>query len=620
MLAAEIHRGPDDDGLQSFGDDTRGCALGSRRLAIIDLSVNGHMPMVDEESGNAIVYNGEVYNYRELRAELIAAGERFRSDSDTEVVLKAYRRWGRACLDRFRGMFAFALWDAGANEIFMARDRAGKKPLYYTAAAGGLLFASEVRALLASGLVERRADPVALQSYLFNGFICAPHSLVEGVRSLLPAHWMRVSGTGEIVEVGRYWRFPSSAVDDANATDAIEAARAAFLDSVRLRLRSDVPLGAFLSGGLDSSAIIAGMTRHAVDVRTFSVGFAEENFDESDQAESVARFFGTTHTTVSLGIDEFRDGLGDGLAAMDQPTFDGLNTFFVARAAKRSGLTVALSGLGADEMFGGYDFFRQGRWLAVLAAVIRKEGRAGLRHMLERKMPLWLAGAAKPVMLLTESAPESRGGQVLAAYQTAQALFPPWTEDFLWGYDIGPDALGFGLPADTLAYLAGEEDGGDVPIAADMSHLAFRLFLGERCLRDTDSMSMGSSLEVRAPFTDHILIEALARIPAARRCSGAPNKPVEWAMMAPILRGGLARRRKQGFTLPIQEWLQKAAITREIEEVLGDTTLVRALGFRPEAVARLAARSADRPAAVPWSRPWALFVLFRWCARHGVTL
>jgi asparagine synthase (glutamine-hydrolysing) len=255
MVARMRHRGPDDRGVEQVVGENFAVTLGAARLAIIDLSPAGHMPMADEATGNLIVFNGEIYNFRELRRELEARGEAFRSGTDTEVILRAYKHWGPATVGWLRGMFAFAIWDARNHELFLARDRLGKKPLYYASAPGLFIFASEVRAVVASGLVPACLDPEALEVYLWNGFVVSPLTMVAGVRSLLPGWWLRVGPDGAVIEAGRYWRLPEPV--GRAAADGVDGVRAELEEAVRLRLVSDVPLGIFLSGGLDSSTSTA---------------------------------------------------------------------------------------------------------------------------------------------------------------------------------------------------------------------------------------------------------------------------------------------------------------------------------------------------------------------------
>jgi len=612
MVEALRHRGPDDNGCVALPGTK--VVLGCARLAIIDLSPAGHMPMEDATTGNVIAYNGEVYNFRELRRDLERDGESFRSGTDTEVLLRAYARWGAAFVGRLRGMFAFALWDAGRREVLLARDRLGEKPLYYWPGPP-FVVASEIRGLLASGLVERRLDPIALDSYLVNGFVVSPHTMLRGVRSLLPGHVLTIGEDGRVVGERRYWQLPAPPPDDSPTN--VNGLRSELARSVRERLISDVPLGAFLSGGLDSTTVVGMMAASGAEVRTFSITFDDPAYDESEHSRRAAARFGTRHQEVRLTRARFEAHVQDGMAALDQPSFDGLNTYFVSRAARESGLTVALSGTGADELFGGYPFFAQ---VGRLAAAGRLA--AGGKRLIG-SAAAWLArrarrvsGAGKVLDLFHAAVPS--GMETVAAYQVSQTLFPLWSRERLMGEDarVASAANWLGLPEAFVASLR-EEVAGCATVDAT-SRAALRLFLGERCLRDADATSMAVSLEVRAPFVDHEFVGAALAVPARERCAGVPDKPFEWDLAAPTLGPGHARRRKQGFLFPFERWLRQEGRARALHDVFLSPARIEAAGLRPAGVSEVLAPFFAGSSAVPWSRPWALFVLLEWCDRHRV--
>ncbi len=360
MHDAQQHRGPDDQGewTNVATPPGEGVGFSFRRLAIIDLSPEGHQPMVDPATGNVVVFNGELYNYKALRSELEREGFRFRSQSDTEVLLQAYARWGIEALRRLRGMFAFAIWDEQQRHTLLARDRLGIKPLYMCAIdrpANGrvVLFASELRALLAGGLVERRINPDSIASYVWNGFVVGPETIIKGIQLLAPgtAALVRTDGT---CELHRYWSLPKY----KPASDGLERLTEALETSVRQHLVSDVPLGVFLSGGIDSSAITALAVKTAsTGVRTFNLSFDEAEYDESPHARAVAEALGTDHIDVRLTQTQFSAQLDAALSSIDQPTFDAINSYFISRAVRDAGMTVALAGTGGDELFGGYRSF-----------------------------------------------------------------------------------------------------------------------------------------------------------------------------------------------------------------------------------------------------------------------
>ncbi|MBI3450707.1 MAG: asparagine synthase (glutamine-hydrolyzing) [Acidobacteria bacterium] len=631
MVSSMRHRGPDDSGVQRIPAGTAECWLGNARLAIIDLSAAGHMPMRESGSANWITFNGEVYNFQSLRKDLDEGPASYASRTDTEITLKLYRTHGAAGLTRLRGMFAFAVWDDQRRELLLARDRVGKKPLYYATPRPGLfVFASEIRTLLASGLVERRLDPDSLDVYLANGFVVSPLTMLRGVRSLLPGHFMRVDAQGRIVENAPYWRPPRAlGPEGARPRDGGEALRHEFREAVRLRMISDVPLGVFLSGGMDSSAVLGALGPESADLRTFSITFDEKDHDESAYSRRVAAHWKTRHEESLVREAEFLEWLPDALASMDQPTFDGVNTYLVSRAARRAGLKVAISGIGADELFGGYPFFKG---VPALGALVGAAGPAA--GWIRRAVRALTAGdGAASKLTYSWSALDTLGAasngsgspetRAIAAYQAAQILFPSWSRRRLiapaaraTGADSAPSLLG--LPPEFVAFLKEEIGGSDAVTATSL--LTWRLFLGERCLRDTDTMSMGVSLEVRAPFTDHVFVEEAMRVPGRLRCAGPPDKPFERDVLSPFLAGAWEPRAKQGFVLPYRHWLRAGAVRARMRETLLDSPLVARAGLERAEVARLLEAQSAAPHQVPWSRTWAVFALVDWCRRTEVTL
>jgi asparagine synthase (glutamine-hydrolysing) len=610
MVISMNHRGPDDRGIQILHSEGREVALGTARLAIIDLSVAGHMPMNDPVTGNWITFNGEVYNFRAVRRDLERRGYTFHSGTDTEVVLTAYQEWGPACVERLRGMFALALWDAGRRELFLARDRVGEKPLYYVqdVTHQRFLFASEIRTLLASGLVERRLDASTLSVYLHSGHTVAPRTMVRSVRSMMPGCWMRVGDDGAIREVSRYWKIPI--YDGTEGSTSLDEIRSILSDAVQMRMISEVPLGAFLSGGQDSSAIVALMSQHSKRVRTFSIGFDEQAYDESPYAKWVADRFRTDHTAVTLGPREFADWLDDGLCAMDQPTFDGLNTYVVSRAARESGLTVALSGLGGDELFGGYPFFNDAPAIARAARATRMVP----QRLKETVVELFAGthGFRKGLHIFSEPIPD--GLHLLAGYQVRAALFPESAQRALLAAGTSSEDVWFGLPQEFVAFV--DLEGRDADLLSQLSRYALHLFQSQRTLRDSDAMSMGVSLELRSAFTDHVLIEALWKLPGRIRCTAAPDKPYQTTLVRPILGDDFPVRKKQGFIFPFREWLKAGETFERVREVLRSRALATAAGLDAAAVTTLEEKSAT----LPWSRVWSVYVLLNWIDHNQVTM
>src|SRR5215469_6322367 len=361
------HRGPDDSGVVLIRDGTDApceIGLGNRRLAILDLSPLGHQPMQDPDTGNWIAYNGEIYNFRELRSELKQMGTRFVSHSDTEVVLKAYALWGESCLTRFRGMFALALWDANRHQLLLARDPMGIKPLYYAQAGSFFLFASEVRSLLGTGLLPRRVDAAGLTNYLSFGSSYDPLTLIEGVKSLPAGH--SLTWKGGTLKFLQYWDLvddspiaqSNTAISEQYVNCAASGIQPLIEEAVRMQLVSDVPVGVFLSGGIDSSALVSILSRGGITPSTFSIVFKEVDFSEAQHSQAIAAKFGTDHHEIEISQSDVLRAIPDALGAMDLPTMDGINTFFVSRETRRAGVKVVLSGLGGDEIFAGYSSFR----------------------------------------------------------------------------------------------------------------------------------------------------------------------------------------------------------------------------------------------------------------------
>ena len=618
---AMLHRGPDGDGLVVDRDAaSRGVVLAHRRLAIIDLSPAGHQPMVDAESGCTIVFNGEIYGFQALRAELESAGHRFRSRCDTEVILRAYLAWGDRCVEHFQGMFAFALWDPRRRRLLLARDHLGIKPLYLARVgvngAQSLLFASELRAMLATGLVPRRADPVALGSFAWNGFVVGPSTMVKDVR-LVPA------GTTIAVELDlrsaerRFWQLPGSRGE--GRPGAIDALREALDESVRRHLVADVPVGLFFSGGVDSTSVAAIAKRVSTGtIKTFNVSFDEAAFDESAYARQLARALGTEHQEVRVTQQDFVDALPKLLASIDQPTFDSMNTFLVSRAVKDTGITVALAGTGGDEIFGGYRSFRD---LPLASRVSQHVPRAA-GALLDRAG----RGIARAALATGHVPPQTRwgkapyalaaAGDLLALYQLSYALF---TRGFLLELvgTLGAAGLAHGLPVERARELEALSRGSSMLHA--ISQLEVSCFLGERLLRDTDAASMAVSLEVRVPLVDHTVVAAAAALPEETRFAPLGKKLALRHTAMGRLEERLFERPKSGFVLPLERWMRER-LRERVAATLLDASRCRDLGLNPAALAALWRDvCAERPGFY-FTRVWAPFVLLEWAREHDVRL
>jgi asparagine synthase (glutamine-hydrolysing) len=581
MNEAQRHRGPDDQGIVQCED----VVLGNTRLAIIDTSAAGHQPMHDPETGNWITYNGETYNFKELRREL---GGEWASNTDTEVVLRAYRRWGADAFRRLRGMFALAIWDNQRKRLILARDPLGIKPLYYYAAKDQLIFASELRALLASGLVPRRLSAAGLDSYLANGSVAAPLTIIDGVRQLLPGHYLESVEFKEIeFAVPR-----SDEVPDCR-DEAVARLRAGLEESVRAHLVSDVPLGVFLSGGMDSSALVALMSRISEQrPKTFSVVFDEATFTEAPFSRAVAARFQTDHTEITLNEDRLLSILPEALAAIDQPTMDGINTFVVSQAVKNAGITVALSGLGGDELFAGYPSFRRALKLHSLSRTARRVLRAALsvvrngsvqRHKFRQLM--------------------NSEGTPADVYRISRQLF----------------SNELGRPRSAAPTITPGWGRHPVDVVNEISRLELSGYMSNTLLRDTDAMSMAHSLEVRVPFVDTRLVDYVLSLPGAWKLNHGTKgpKPLLADALADLLPRDFLARPKMGFTLPFERWLQQNLRT-EVSSVLEDASMLSVPALNSAAVQKLWRNFLQKPRAVGWSRPWSLYVLAKWCEINRV--
>jgi asparagine synthase (glutamine-hydrolysing) len=615
MSEALVHRGPDDAGVTVWPADGRTpfAAFAHRRLSIIDLSAAGHQPMSTSDGRFSIIFNGEIYNYRALRRELQKEGARFQSDTDTEVMLQLYARRGDGCLKRLRGMFAFAVRDNLSGVVSIARDHLGIKPLYYHHAAGRFIFASEVRALLASGLVPRRLDRGALNSYLESGSVTSPATIIEGVKSLEPGHHITVTpredSSIEVREASYTEDWLAGVVAPPRGLsrgDAVEALRDALKESVRLHLMSDVPLGPFLSGGLDSSAVVALMSQVANErPKTFSVVFSEEKYSEAAYARRVAEKFGAEHHEIHLGEQQLFEMLPAAIAAADQPTMDGVNTFVVSKAVREAGVTVALSGLGGDELFAGYPSFRR---------ALR------LRSASRFPRPLREAVSSAGGLLWNHSAQRSKFWRLLAS-DGSPASACAISRQLLSADDINAILLPGVRPHPSSEHVYGgfeaELEGKDTVNAVSVCEL--RGYMANTLLRDTDSMSMAHSLEVRVPFVDAELVRFVLSLPGEWKLDGGRQKPLLQDALAGLLPPEVANRPKMGFALPFREWMQ-SRLREDLESTFADDIQFESMGIRPAAVREVWRRFLSDPKKAGWSRPWALYVLGRWCARHRVTL
>jgi asparagine synthase (glutamine-hydrolysing) len=576
MNAAQAHRGPDDAGILCQG----AIGLAHRRLSIIDLSPAGHQPMANEDGTIWIVFNGEIYNFQELRSRLAGRGHRFRSHTDTEVILHLYEEHGVHCLQSLRGMFAFAIWDAPRRQLFLARDRLGKKPLCYQRDAEAFRFASEAKAILQDPAVVARPDPAGISHYLTYGYVPSPGSAFQGMRKLPPAHYL-ICRDGK-VDVVRYWRLRRDRKLPHSEAEWCREILVRLEEAVRLRLISDVPLGAFLSGGIDSSAVVAMMSRASGGaVKTFCIGFEEPEYDELRYARLVAERFGTDHHELVVRPDAVT--ILPKLAwHYDEPFGDSsaVPTYYVAQMTRRY-VSVALNGDAGDENFGGYD-----RYVASLLAASfdRWPGAGLLRRAIRWGLRVWPPSGRRTSLL-------SRGRRFLDGLtELPERRYARWFCHFYGDRKAELCSPEFGAAvdgADALDVLLAayrETDAGDFLDATLGVDTA--LYLPDDLLVKVDIASMAHSLEARSPFLDHEFMEFAATIPSDLKLRGRAKKYILKRALAGLLPEEILHRPKMGFGVPIDHWLRHELREMAYDTLLGPRCLTRGY-FRPEALRRL---------------------------------
>jgi asparagine synthase (glutamine-hydrolysing) len=567
MTESMAHRGPDAHDTYAAGP----IALGHRRLAIIDLSERGRQPMSYLGGRFVIVFNGEIYNYLELRHELEQRGHQFATDTDTEVLLASFAAYGDECVERLNGMFAFAIWDAHARRLFMARDRVGIKPLYYTVSDEGIRFASEAKALFEYGDVAAEVDRELIPTYMAFGYVPGERSLFKGVRKLLPGHTL-CAADGR-VEVRPYWELPSEKTS-SSPDEIADELRALLLDATRLQLRSDVPIGVFLSGGVDSSAIVSLVKAAGTErVKTFSVAYAEgREFDETEFAMLVARRFGTEHHVLHLDSSRFADFIPQFAWHMDEPVIEAaaISLYFIARQL-REHVTVALSGEGSDELFGGYDIYRYMQWTERLRRV-PKLLRTGLLNPALRA--LGQTKALRYSTLASLPLEERYLGVPLLDAEVRDRLLADAFEDGSVRR-AGPAAL-----AQHYAATAGQD-----PLSR-MLRVDLKTWLVDDLLIKADKMTMATGVELRVPFLDHRVVEFATRVPSRYKIRGSTHKWILKKALGAELPIEVVKRPKMGFPTPLARMFQRDLGGYVRDTLLSRTALDRGY-FRPDVLGRL---------------------------------
>lgn len=613
MNDAQAHRGPDDQGAVVLQVGHGIVGLGNRRLAILDLSPLGHQPMHNPDTGDVLAYNGEIYNSPELRSELQRAGFRFRGRSDTEVLLRAYQHWGVDCLPRLRGMFAFAIWDARRSRLVIARDHLGIKPLYYSLQAGEwFVCASEVRAVMSSGLLPAKVSQRALAGYLAYGAVQEPLTLFDNVFTLPRGSWKEFDCLGQMTGQGTYWRFPEPHRNgECNPDQFAEEGRALLEQSVRRHLLSDVRVGIFLSSGLDSTAIlgIARRFQNATEhLHAFTVSFSDDPiYDEAAVARITAARFGVQYHEYPVEESTALQWIRDGLAAMDQPSMDGFNTYMVARAVHEQGIVVALSGMGGDELLAGYNSFRR----------VPRFYRA--MSVMSSLPPSWRAALARNLALPMNSVVRSKAADIATTgadfsaiyFQTRRLL----SDNGLAGLGLQPSELDLS-PSYQVRELScngwSSPDG-----VASVARLESAFYLQNVLLRDSDVFGMATSLEIRVPLLDLDFVDWAFRLPGdVLLPKGAPSKHLLRIMCADLYSPAQKQQGKRGFMPPIGLWLL-GPLRETMEESL--RSLKNSGLIDPAGIAPITQTFLREPRSPAWSRVWAMVTLGQWFQQHKST-
>ncbi|MDF5717165.1 MAG: asparagine synthase (glutamine-hydrolyzing) [Rhizonema sp. NSF051] len=575
MQTALQHRGPDDSGIYISSD--RQAALAHTRLAILDLSPRGHQPMSTADGRYWITFNGEIYNFQQLRRHLISQGEEFHSKTDTEVILKLYQTEGSNCVEHLRGMFAFAIWDDFEKTCFLARDPLGIKPLYYWQSGSTIIFASELRAILASRLPAVNMSIEGLYGYLTTGSVPEPYTLVEGIHCLAAGHWLHWQ-CGRVTKK-HYWQINFTPTT-ISPLEAQEKVREALVDSIQHHFVSDVPVGIFLSGGIDSTALLALASQTQKEqLCTYSIAFEEQEWNEGEIAQQVAKEFGAKHTEYKLTASSAKKLLPLFLEAIDQPSVDGFNTFCVSHAACENDTKVVLSGLGGDEMFGGYHSFRKipqmVTWGKRLQAIPLSSGVGmGLAH--------W--GTSSKMKRLGDFLQQTPSSA--AAHLSFRGIFSH-TEACAITHQYLPDKS---LPTDH-SFISNCQ-GQTLSLEDEVSFLELSGYMRNQLLRDSDVMSMAWGLELRVPLVDRTLLEAVGSVPSNIRLAAgkqlliaAVSELPEWVVNRP----------KRGFSFPFEEWM-----AGEWREYFSNVNILQNIPLKP------------------WYRRWSLAILKYWWEQVAV--
>ena len=601
MNDAVAQRGPDAEG--TYSDDFT--VLGHRRLSIIDPELHSNQPFQSANGRYVMVFNGEIYNFKSLRTQL--TNHVFSTDGDTEVLLAAYQFYGESCVNHLNGMFAFAIWDKVKKTLFLARDRMGIKPLYYVLTNDEIVFSSSIKAILSTGLINRKLSEEGLHDYLRYQTVHAPYTLVEGVFSLMPGQHLTVSEEHEPV-FKTYWSLTADYLSGSNSINQVkEEIKNRLTRSVERRLVTDVPFGAFLSGGIDSS-ILVGLMSQLKDTKidTFSVAFKEEEFSEAGFARQIANQYQTNHHEIELGANEFKDLIPAAFEQMDHPSGDGLNTFIVSKKTREAGIKMAISGLGGDELFGGYSIFQQvpalqgKKWLSSFPVYLRKP--AGyLNHL--RKGTIESAKIAEIL-----KAPNFDLEYVYPSYR--QVFMDDQVNDLLKTNKLSENKVML-LAHELIGF---NKEGWRLPALSRISAVEMSTYMQNTLLRDADQMSMANGLEVRVPFLDHELVSYVMGIRDEIK-RPIPPKQLLIETFKEMIPPEIYDRKKKGFLLPYEIWM-KTELKSFCEERLNE--LQKIDYFREGRIEVYWQRFLKNDKRVTWSRIWPLVALGDWIKHNGI--
>jgi len=595
------HRGPDAQGV--FEDDI--IQFGHRRLSIIDVSESANQPFVSNDGNFVIVFNGEIYNYKDVRNQL--NDYNFKTNSDTEVILAAFIKWGENCQRIFNGIFAFAIWDKTKKELFVSRDRLGVKPLYYFYSNDVFVFSSSLKSVLSTNLMERKLSKSGLIDFLRYQTVHAPNTIVENIHMLMPGHLIRVNEEEGVV-FKEYWNVTNSSTKKYDDLAAVHSAvRNKLTESDELQLVADVPFGAFLSGGIDSSLIVGLMSKvHNQKVDTFSVVFKENEFSEREYSQLIAKKFQTNHHEIELSVNDFKEMIPEALSFMDHPSGDGPNTFVVSKKTKEAGIKMALSGLGGDELFGGYSIFnqlpnlQQKKWIRSFPGYARRPF-AKLYHSVKGTV------ASRKISALIGL----DNYEIEDIYQYyRQVLMDDQIIKLVSYKSLSPNNV-FDITHELVGY---KTKGWSLPNLSRISVAEISTYMQNVLLRDADQMSMASGLEVRVPFLDHELVELVLGIEDKYKTPTSPKKLLVDSF-ADFLPEEIYNRPKMGFVLPYENWM-KNDLRNFCEERINE--LKNSEHFNAKELDRLWKNFLTGNKMVTWSRIWPLVVLSNWLKENNV--